>query len=593
MRRSAKHPTTLLASTPISPHSPPASPQPTTPCFSSFPQDIDNSVASNSTHNLPFGSVRLNPATVDQRGAAFSASRDSVAATHGKMLRDTPRHHWRAGSIRSKSQPSLQDKVAKLHTEAVGVDDHVPYRPPYDSSSLSLSAPVKPSGAQGIGLAPAPAAPQERPQKKTILGWFGRRKVKEKLASVSTPTLIEAEPLGKHGQGYPRFGHRPRAAQSADLLGSSSGAGTGMTDSASVLTGLIAPKMLFSPLSRSIRAEGMDNHPYGSTYPSAPHIQHLPLQQERPPYPRVGNNSSTPALHGQRTNTPELDNVVNPDDPNSSFDRVYAAGEIREAERTEWATITRRSRNGSMRSLISRRRSDEWSVPEHQNGTPVHGDHEERLERLPERGASFCEADRSDLGSPPSKLRRRQTGPPRTFQFRLQPPTHRHAPSGTNLVMVGGATAPDHSRLDSSRLHVKHPPRNIDFVAGSDPNRLSTSPPHLPTPERSSPFDYDFPESEIGMAITTDQVVAPAQHRLPMDTPPSCGPQTREDPSSAHARYVLARQHRRQQTMRAFQSPPVLGDGKKAPDIYPQQRFSHFPANVSECWTERDELSGQ
>ncbi|BEI99077.1 hypothetical protein CcaverHIS631_0401200 [Cutaneotrichosporon cavernicola] len=818
----------------MSPPSPPASPPPTTPSLPSFPHDISNSVASSSTHNLPFGSVRLNP-------AAFSASRDSVAAAQGKMLGDTRRHHWRrAGSIRSKSQPSLQDK-AKLHTEVAGTDGYVPYRPPDVASSLSLSAPVKPSGAQGIGLAPAPAAPPERPQKKTIFGWFGRRKAKQKLASVSTPTLIETPLMGKQGQEvYPRFGHRPTAAQSADLLGSSPGVGatgSGVTDSPSVVTGLVAPKMLFSPLSRSMRIEGMDDHPYGSTYPSTPHIQHLPLQLERTPYPRVGDNTSTPALHGQRgsvsrwpedstvtlhsegsrsrltvntvcdaltfprprmhahevtpPDTPELDNVVtvDPDDPNSSFDRVYAAGEVREAERTEWAAITRKSRSGSMRSLMSRRRSDEWSLRE-QPGTPVHpswsrhsltagekpeytrskstassirslfrsgtgrftrhtrshdnlpqqamsphmqtpvkrssrpntapslaplspspvqmqlaafpssvqqapwyvssrpshapssrrstnvseapstaitgapttpktpirslppaalslkqrlpkststpsllldpehrvsfapqrsrsarsqnihsrsnpdllnyrpahsttghSDHGERLERLPERGGTVREGDRGRHGSPPPKLRRRQTGPPRTFQFRLQPPTHRHAPSGTNLVMVGGATAPDHSRLDSSRLHVKHPPRGIDFAAGSDPNRLPTPPPHLPTPDRSSPLNYDFPESEIGMAITTDQIVAPVQHRLPMDTPPSSGPPTREDPSSAHARYVLARQHRRQQTMRAFQSPPMFGDGRKSPEIYPQHRFSQM-SMYSQVTTQSSTYSG-
>ncbi|CAK9786944.1 unnamed protein product [Cutaneotrichosporon oleaginosum] len=844
---SKHHPSTLFPSHPMSPPSPPPSPPPITPSYPSFPHS-HNPVASSSSNNLPFGSVRLNPAA-DHRGAAFNASRDSVAAA--TKMSSSDRRNWRrAGSIRSKSQPSLQDKPKpQSRPEAIPgdiVDGYVPYRPPY-VSTLSLSAPVKPSGAQGIGLAPTPAAPpeRERPQKKTIFGWFGRRKAKQKLASVSTPTLIETPPSGSQAPGYPRYGHRPTAAQSADLLGPASsaattaggqsGGGGGVTESPSVLTGLVAPKMLFSPLSRSMRTEGVAaDHPYGYSYPSSPRIEHFPLHPDRPPYPRVGDNTltatfpghvgqrftttrrpedSTVTLHseGSRSrltvntvcdaltfprprmhahevtppDTPEFDTTitVDPDDPNSSFDRVYAAGEVREAERSEWAAITRKSRSSSMKSIISRRRSDEWSVREHP-GTPVHpswsrhsltagekpeytrskstassirslfrsgterfarhtrshdnlpqqainsnlstpvkrssrpstapslsrpaptaalqkqpsfpsssrpstapqapsytssrpshppssrrstgvsespsttitgagvpttpkslgrslpprslslkqrlpkststpsllldsehrvsfappqrsrstrshnihsrsnpdllnyrpalstttrSDQGERLGRLPERAGSVREGDRGRHGSPPAKLRRRQTGPPRTFQFRLQPPTHRHAPSGSNLVMVGGATAPDHSRLDSSRLHVKLPPRSIDFASGGDPNRLPTPPPHLPTPERSSPFNYDFPESEIGMAITTDQAVSPVQHRLPMDTPPSSRPQMREDPSSAHARYVLARQHRRQQTMRAFQSPPTPGGGgRRSPDIYPQHRFSQM-----------------
>lgn len=171
-------------------------------------------------------------------------------------------------------------------------------------------------------------------------------------------------------------------------------------------------------------------------------------------------------------------------------------------------------------------------------------------------------------GSP--ALKRRPTGPPRTFQFRLQPPSGRHGASQANNagVMVVGSSSGD-ARLPKL-------PRTIDFA---EPSKLRPSqpspPPHLPTPERSSPFHHTFDESTIGVAITTDssQMAPPVKHKLPMDTPPSARPAgIKEDPSSAHARYVLARQHRREQTMRAFQSPPMSPSNRqeKSPTIYPQ-----------------------
>lgn len=855
MRRSRKQrPHAIIPSVP----SPASSPPPQTPSYPSFPHDDNNTnSAPNSTHNLPFGSVRLPQAAVDQRGVGSSALGDSVAAAPPKMSGDHKRHWRRGSSIRSKSQPSLQEKVK---TKPEGSDGFVPYRPPYISpSTISLSAPVRPSGAQGIGLAPTPAAVPDKPPKKTIFGWFGRRRAKQqqqKLASVSTPALLD-EPKRQGNtsirtdSAYPHYGHRPHA-QSADLLSPSStaagGAGhlgveSGVTESPSVLTGLVAPKMLFSPLSRSIRDTQTDlTYPYGTT----PYIEHQQMPQGRS-YPRVGDNAAAtssatflgqrpgakwpdestltlnsegsksrltvntvcdaltfprPRMHAHEVtppDSPEFDDAVTggPDDGGSNFHRVYAAGEAREAEREEWADITRKRRSASLkssrsqrsqRSQIGRRRSDEWSIRRN-SGTPVHpftgepSDHKRskstassirslfrsgtnrlgrttrsydnlpaqtmptRLQtptkphssrpstapsqqqqsswpqpdstssqhqqhqqpwgaptsqpqplssssrpntapsrhhtfgssssrpsaetahgfssrpttapseharspkrsdskplalstrslsfkqRLPkstssphlaslddtrvscapqrskstrshtftrsdpdlikdhyqnyprsttgasepggrrgfERSGSLRENERGRNGSPPPKLRRRQTGPPRTFQFRLQPPTHRHAPSGSNLVMVGGAGAPDNSRLDSTRLHTKHAPRVADFA---DSARLPTPPPHLPTPERSSPFNYNFTDADIGVAITTDMSVAPVQHRLPMDTPPSARPQTREDPSSAHARYVLARQHRRHQTLRAFQSPPDSPrKGRKSPDIYPQAAY--------------------
>ncbi|KAL1405509.1 hypothetical protein Q8F55_009146 [Vanrija albida] len=185
----------------------------------------------------------------------------------------------------------------------------------------------------------------------------------------------------------------------------------------------------------------------------------------------------------------------------------------------------------------------------------------------------------------PHQLRRRPTGPPRALQLRQGTNSR---PGTAPTVVVGSSSAdyrpnsrpstapqagavPAFGASGSYPSYAKHVNRTIDFaephIAGrshpSSPPMSPLEPPHIPTPERNSPFNAEFNEEEIGLAITTSGDIArspprSANTRLPFDTPPSpTGRPFNEDPSSAHARYLLARQHRRDMTIRAFQSPPL------------------------------------
>lgn len=698
-------------------------------------------------------------------------SEDEVAAL-GAMADHRPTRR-RGNSIRAAAPPPREPKAQQDE------DGFVPYRPPYISttSALSLSPPVQPSGAQGIGLAPMSVQQLQPPQEKRrtffFSGWFfGRRKNKQKLSSASTPTLVRplgAQSTASFGGGahhqqysYGTYGgadpFAPAGLQYATPYGQFGGPDINNTNapavghpfekrastvkpSPSVLTGLMAPKMLFSPLARTLRSTPSgSNLPYASTpnltaHPvHNPHTDPLPFLASEPdfahepgraPYPRVGGNRSWatfPAnasgqwtatlaqhsaisLHSEGSKSrlavttvcdaltfprPRLNahDITPPESPNAPeteeeedseapFSEAIARGEARDAEREQWAEVTRRSRSASLRRLSdsapstpatrlgrlsapgtshSARNNPVSEKPSHQrsnsasgslksffnhrNGASYRGarmtmSHEdlhnrvnsERAERpeLPERSDSLRTASSrtnstrrgifgsrriqqqnqshpslpkstsnpnlamsdggrtprrsqsvrytdtvsnpdllSTVGMPGSPARRHRNGPPRSLQFR--PPNSAHVRSGsTGVVVVGASTA---------RTRV---PRAVDFAEPVRRPPSPSPPPHLPTPERASPFT--FSSDEIGVALTTvgNEAASPppqvVPQRIPMDTPPGALP--KEPPSSAHARYLLARQRRRSVTLRAFQSPPMSPTGStKNATIYPQSASS-------------------
>lgn len=234
----------------------------------------------------------------------------------------------------------------------------------------------------------------------------------------------------------------------------------------------------------------------------------------------------------------------------------------------------------------------------------------------PKRSLSFRHHTKSnpDLLVVPNSshpLRRRPTGPPRALQLRQGTSSR---PGTAPTVVVGSSSAdyrsnsrpgtapqagvPAFGASGSYPSYTKQINRTIDFaephIAGrsqpTSPPLSPLEPPHIPTPERNSPFNAEFNEEEIGLAITTAGDVArspprSANTRLPFDTPPSPGGRPfSEDPSSAHARYLLARQHRRDMTIRAFQSPPLSPrrGTPGSPPIYPAVPNS---APVQGSWT--------
>lgn len=236
----------------------------------------------------------------------FSAPRPAPLPDMGEQ-----RHTWRRGrSIGGSSRSAARQQQRKPMPEAEQ-DGYVPYHPPFVSASAySLSPPVAPSGAQGIGQAPAavPKPPPPPGKRRSFFGgwWFGgRRKNKQnKLASLSTPTLLhpaastlsfgqtphhphhghhhhhhphthhhhnhsthqlyDVDPFGYPGPNGSRFGqtlvgpygHYANPYEHSSLahhIPYGMGPSTAQP-SPSVTTGLSAPKILFSPLSRNLRS---------------------------------------------------------------------------------------------------------------------------------------------------------------------------------------------------------------------------------------------------------------------------------------------------------------------------------------------------
>lgn len=225
-----------------------------------------------------------------QRGRASSSGASTSLGDFAEAARDTMverRRPWgRAGSFRASRLDSPDSRSAPLSADDDDLDGYVPYRPPYVSQpSPSTSQPIviKPSGAQGIGLAPKRTPPKHgHPPISKKPSFFRKllgaaRNERSKLTSASTPSLgmhdtAERPHYHQHQHQhyhYQRHGRQPSQSSTQFYQAktySSRHYQTKRHDSRnipSVGTGLSGPSVLFSPLTRDSSVRHSVRH--GST----------------------------------------------------------------------------------------------------------------------------------------------------------------------------------------------------------------------------------------------------------------------------------------------------------------------------------------
>ncbi|KAK4688226.1 GPN-loop GTPase, partial [Tremellales sp. Uapishka_1] len=476
-------------------------------------------------------------------------------------------------------------------------DWYIPYTPPHTNTHFPETAPDFSATQGGIGQTPAPI----RHARHNLLSFFSsddRPPLKRTMARQFE------NPAGDLNKSYefPRLApNRPPLRARSSSYNALDTPPSELPSSNSVNTGLAAPKMLFSPLTRelkSLRQVGstpdlrvaQSRQRTVSTPHSAPPMpSHQPRKDRQWAAPTMCDKYVFPKPHiVPITITP-------PGSPEKTLPHpVVIEGQERERERNEWANLVKkRGRSLSLGGTAAPPLSAPVVGSMRARSKERDGHSRKNSETSGVRGGSFSslwgsrrgsEARRSGSVSRDTKvespvyknlasfgigtgsLRRpsnaRTSGDlDREDPFHHRRPStkrghHGHSQSNPDLLSMRNANQTlqftEPSPLDSGRVVVIGP--------APDTRRRQTSV-NLSKPLPNLPSDAQLPiltpskplSSEIGVALSP----APGRTVFPVFTPPSAitvtPPQT--DNSPARARSVLAKQHQRALTKKAFQTP--------------------------------------
>lgn len=242
--------------------------------FTSTSTTLSSLTRLGSFRRLTRSSSSLGPKS-GQRGRAYSTGATTGLGDFAEAARDAmaeKRRPWgRTGSFRTSGVDSRRAPPPPDDDE---LDGYVPYRPPYVSQptpSTSQPIVIKPSGAQGIGLAPKRTPPKHgRPPISKKPSFFRKllgttRNDRSKLISASTPSLSLQEKGDRphyhqhqhQHYHYQRHGRQPSQSSTQFYQANTFNGRHYQTrrhdarNIPSVGTGLSGPSVLFSPLTRN------------------------------------------------------------------------------------------------------------------------------------------------------------------------------------------------------------------------------------------------------------------------------------------------------------------------------------------------------
>lgn len=370
----------------------------------------------------------------------------------------------------------------------------------------------------------------------------------------------------------------------------------------SVPTGLTAPKLLFSPLSREIRSNQQRDEQAGPSRQRSPRRRTVSM-------PKDGSNVyERCSPDGRRWAAPTMcdmlvfprpqitaHTITPPTSPRrlgSMFDGMSVAdGKVdRDKERSEWQRYAEKTRTKSFRrdhpevtatGALSRKGS---------LGKPARS-------RAASFGDAMARADAPSRKSSRAKGKEKQrddahrSAPPVVTSFGFAGNHHRRDRTGHDVGDEGYTTEADtyrrrhqHSKstpdlAQRPRVRMAASPQDDgviiigpgDSIASPDRNRRNpdfTKPlPPLPDEYRlrynpSSPFKPFETVDNVGIALSPERVSSPSplrntnNTRITQDDPFIASPTRQNDATaSANARAMLAKQHQRAVTRRAFNSP--------------------------------------
>lgn len=415
--------------------------------------------------------------------------------------------------------------------------------------------------------------------------------------SGSTHRRQKSTPLEDEHATRSRFFRRPVLSRSGSDGSLTRPSPLAMPSTTSVPTGLAAPKMLFSPMMREIRD---DTQPSQRNYQHPPSSSHIP-RQRTVSAPKHTPNHVYDKIDQRRWAAPTMCDMLvfprphitphtitppaSPERLPSVFDGLSVADKVdRDKERDEWHKyVEKRARGRSFRIGSTGNGLDEGGgiFKSRARSASAGAGPSRKPSRKSEKSKSTLKYQ--DPNSAPPLTTVSNFGKPRSSRETqqhddLEDDPFRHAPSEAERYKTAHhqhtKSSPDLSASHQHRNRVRvapRPPWDDDGVIVIGPSKSrsglsrSSTKPDFTKPLPPLPAEYRLqynPSSPFKPFATKDNSRSPSPALLPpsrqphSSEPPIPGPsRLNNEISAADARAMIAKQHQRAITKRAFNSP--------------------------------------